>query len=126
DRLEREAKLPLKTVATILMQMCAGLQEAHAVGIIHRDLKPENILLQDKTDRPDWVKLVDFGIAHLVASTQRYTKTGNVVGTAEYMSPEQLRDAPIDTRCDIYALGVVLFEMVCGRVPFVAETTEAV
>jgi serine/threonine protein kinase len=126
DRLDREARLSPLLVATILSQMCAGLQEAHGLDIIHRDLKPENILLQEKTDRPDWVKLVDFGIAHLVAGTQRYTKTGNVVGTAEYMSPEQLRDTPIDTRCDIYALGVVAFEMLAGRVPFTADSAEAV
>ena len=126
DRMDRDGPMALATCAQILVQTCRGLQEAHNVGIIHRDLKPENILLQERTDRPDWVKIVDFGIANLVAGSQRLTKTGSVVGTAEYMSPEQLRDVPVDTRADLYALGVILFEMLTARVPFEAESTEAV
>ncbi|HEY9869089.1 MAG TPA: serine/threonine-protein kinase [Candidatus Obscuribacterales bacterium] len=126
DKIDREGQLPLNVAAAILIQICRGLQEAHSMGIIHRDLKPENILLQERSDRPDWVKIVDFGIAHLSsAGYQRLTKTGSVVGTAEYMAPEQLRDFPLDTRSDLYSLGVMLFEMLTARVPFEADTLEA-
>ncbi len=126
DKIDHEGPLPLASAAAILIQICRGLQEAHSTGIIHRDLKPENILLQERSDRPDWVKIVDFGIAHLsTGAMQRLTKTGSVVGTAEYMAPEQLRDFPLDTRSDLYSLGVMLFEMLTATVPFEADTLEA-
>lgn len=126
DKIDREGPLSLAAVAAIFIQVCRGMQEAHSLGIIHRDLKPENILLQERSDRPDWVKIVDFGIAHIVASgQQRLTKTGSVVGTAEYMAPEQLRDLPIDARSDIYGIGVVMAEALTAQMPFAAETTEA-
>jgi serine/threonine-protein kinase len=126
DKIDHEGPLPLSAGAAILIQICRGLQEAHSMGIIHRDLKPENILMQERSDRPDWVKIVDFGIAHLsTGAMQRLTKTGSVVGTAEYMAPEQLRDFPLDTRSDLYSLGVILFEMLTATVPFEAETLEA-
>jgi len=126
EKVGRQGAMPLATVANITIQICRGLQEAHSMGIIHRDLKPENILLQEKSDRPDWVKIVDFGISHLVAGSKRLTKTGKMVGTPEYIAPEQLRDRPIDIRADIYALGIIIFEMLTGTVPFTAESTEAV
>lgn len=126
DKIGRQGALPLTTVANITIQICRGLQEAHTLGIIHRDLKPENILLQEKSDRPDWVKIVDFGISHLVAGSKRLTKTGKMVGTPEYIAPEQLKDRPIDIRADIYSLGIIIYEMLAGTVPFTAESTEAV
>lgn len=127
DKISRSEQLPLVTVANIAVQICRGLQEAHSQGIIHRDLKPDNILLQEKSDRPDWVKIVDFGISHFAAGeSKRLTKTGRMVGTPEYISPEQLRDQPIDARTDLYALGIILYEMLAGIVPFTAETAEAV
>ncbi len=126
DRLERNGPLPVREAMLVLIQVCRGLQEAHNAGLIHRDLKPENILLQQDRERPDWVKIVDFGIAHLASGYQRLTKTGNLTGTVAYMAPEQLRDTPVDARADIYALGVVLFEVLTGTVPFDADTTEAV
>jgi serine/threonine-protein kinase len=112
--------MPIPTVARIMLQTCSGLEEAHGAGIIHRDLKPDNILLQEKTERPDWVKLVDFGIASLLGNNQekRLTRVGVVIGTPEYMAPEQFTGKPLDVRTDIYALGVLIFEMLTGRAPF--------
>lgn len=126
DKLEREGSMEPEQAARALIQICLGLQEAHGQGIVHRDLKPENIMLRDRADRPDWVKIVDFGIAHLKQGGQRLTKTGIAIGTVDYMSPEYLSDKPIDHRADIYALGVILYELICDRCPFQAETAEAV
>jgi serine/threonine-protein kinase len=126
DKLERQGMLSLTTAAQLMLQLCRGLQEAHKCGLIHRDLKPENILLLEDSDRPDWVKIVDFGIAHLVTGYERLTKTGNITGTIAYMAPEQLRNVPVDTRADLYALGCVLFEMLTGHIPFDGDSTEAI
>ncbi|MBY0357367.1 MAG: serine/threonine protein kinase [Candidatus Obscuribacterales bacterium] len=126
DLMERERSPEMQNVLRTMSQICAGLQAAHAEGIIHRDLKPENIMLRQDQDRPDWVKIVDFGIAHLKQGGQRLTKTGIAIGTVDYMSPEYLGDKPIDHRSDIYALGVIFFELIAGRCPFAAETSEAI
>ena len=126
DFLDRETSMDVPEAATVMMQVCSGLHEAHQQGIVHRDLKPENIMLREKSDRPDWVKIVDFGIAHLKQGGQRLTRTGIAIGTVDYMSPEYLSDKPIDHRADIYALGVILYEIIAGRCPFVAETAEAI
>jgi serine/threonine-protein kinase len=126
DYLDREISMSIKDAATVIMQACSGLAEAHAQGIVHRDLKPENIMLRERPDRPDWVKIVDFGIAHLKQGGQRLTRTGIAIGTVDYMSPEYLSDKPIDHRSDIYALGIILYEIIAGRCPFLAETPEAV
>ena len=118
--LTQEGMLKIDTVGRIALQICAGLEEAHNCGIIHRDLKPDNILLQDRADRPDWVKIVDFGIASLIDITQqkRLTRVGVVIGTPEYMATEQFIGKPLDGRTDIYSLGVLLFEMFAGTVPY--------
>lgn len=126
DYLDREVSMEVPEAGTVMMQVCSGLHEAHQQGIVHRDLKPENIMLREKSDRPDWVKIVDFGIAHLKQGGQRLTRTGIAIGTVDYMSPEYLSDKPIDHRADIYALGVILYELIAGRCPFVAETAEAI
>lgn len=127
DRLQRQGALSFNTTANIIIQICRGLQEAHNLGIIHRDLKPDNILLQDKSDRPDWVKIVDFGIAHFQhGAGQRLTKTGRMVGTPEYIAPEQLKDKPMDVRTDLYALGIMMYEMLTGKVPFDGESAESI
>ena len=100
----------------IVRQIAAGLAEAHARGVVHRDLKPENILIG-----PDGaVKIMDFGIARLIDS--RVTATGHIIGTPAYMSPEQAEGRPADARSDIYSLGLVMYEMFCGRPAFVGET----
>lgn len=124
EYLDREVSMPLKEAATVMIQICSGLGEAHNKGIVHRDLKPENIMLRSQPDRPDWVKIVDFGIAHLWGGTH-LTRTGMAVGTADYMSPEYLSDKPVDHRADIYALGVMMYELLTGRCAFEAESLEA-
>lgn len=118
--------LPIDQAITIVSQMCAGLHEAHEQGIIHRDLKPENVMLREQAERPDWVKIVDFGIAHLKAGGSKLTATGVAIGTVDYMSPEYLSDRPIDGRADVYAVGVILFELLTGKCPFESESCEAV
>lgn len=112
--LRPERALPL------LRQVAEGLAAAHAAGVIHRDLKPDNIHVSSSGGR-DVVKVLDFGLAK-VAGASRLTKNGIVYGTPHYMSPEQASGEPIDHRSDIYALGVVMYETLTGRVPFEAET----
>lgn len=124
EYLDREVSMSVKEAATVMMQICSGLGEAHNKGIVHRDLKPENIMLRNQPDRPDWVKIVDFGIAHLWGGTH-LTRSGMAVGTADYMSPEYLSDKPVDHRADIYALGIMMYELLTGRCAFEAETMEA-
>jgi serine/threonine-protein kinase len=127
----REGILPLGRTLPIVLQVCSGLSAAHDAGIIHRDLKPDNIFLVDRAGRPDFVKLLDFGVAKLMnatvddASTFR-SSVGMVVGTPDYMAPEQALGHAVDHRVDVYALGVILFEMVAGRRPFVAKTAREV
>ncbi len=122
----RDGYLQVTRVLQILIQVCHGLEAAHAAGIVHRDLKPDNILIQDSLDRSDAVKIVDFGIARLMNSAQRLTRTEAVIGTTAYLSPEHLFDLPVDGRSDIYALGIIMFELLVGEPPFVGETAEAV
>ena len=117
---------PLSTAIAIISQVLKGLEEAHGLGIIHRDLKPDNVLLQKKSHRSDWVKIVDFGIANLQDNTKRLTKTGSFIGTPAYMAPEQFRGKAIDTRVDIYSVGIVLFEVLTGDVPFDGESPDIV
>ena len=116
--------LPWERSKKIFLQICAALSAAHALGIIHRDLKPENIYLVEFLGEPDFVKLLDFGIAKLTEvadGDRKLTRTGMLFGTPEYMSPEQARGDPPDHRVDIYAMGCILFQLVTGRVPFEAE-----
>ncbi|MCX5744233.1 MAG: serine/threonine-protein kinase [Proteobacteria bacterium] len=116
--------LPWPRSKRIFLQICAALTAAHDKGIVHRDLKPENIYLVDFLGEPDFVKLLDFGIAKLteVADGERkLTRTGMLFGTPEYMSPEQARGENVDLRVDVYAMGCILFQLITGRVPFEAE-----
>ena len=121
--LEKERRLPGQRIATIMMQVCAGLSHAHARGIVHRDIKPENLVIvpsQDDDGRPtEVVKVCDFGIALQRAVPAE--EEGVVAGTPEYMSPEQCRSDELDARSDVYACGVVLYELATGQVPFTAE-----
>ncbi|MGB2906934.1 MAG: protein kinase [Candidatus Aminicenantaceae bacterium] len=114
-RMSRE--LSMGTAVAIGRQICEGLVESHRLGVVHRDLKPQNIMI----DSDGNVKIMDFGIARSLYS-KGVTMTGVLVGTPEYMSPEQAEASDVDHRADIYALGVILYEMVTGRVPFKGET----
>ncbi|HUQ04379.1 MAG TPA: serine/threonine-protein kinase [Kofleriaceae bacterium] len=106
-------------VAKILIQCCASLAEAHSIGIIHRDIKPDNVFLLNMAGSPDFVKLLDFSVAKLLQENDRMkTQAGVVFGTPQYMSPEQGRGLPLDARSDLYALGILGYEMLTGRVPF--------
>ena len=112
--------LPLERAGPILLQCCRALQAAHERGIVHRDLKPDNVFLVEQAGRRDVVKLVDFGIAKLAAdSGGGMTQPGTVMGTPAYMSPEQAAgEATIDARSDVYSIGVTMFQMATGRLPF--------
>jgi serine/threonine-protein kinase len=114
------AKGPLAPhrVVKILNQCCASLAEAHSIGIIHRDIKPDNVFLLNMAGQPDFVKLLDFSVAKLIESDRMKTQAGVVFGTPQYMSPEQGRGLPLDARSDLYALGILAFEMLTGSVPF--------
>ena len=120
----REAPLKEARVAHIGGQILSALALAHANGILHRDLKPENIMIESRRDLPDSVKVLDFGIAKLLATdevTETLTQVGVVCGTPGYTSPEQLRGEELDPRSDLFAVGVVLYEMLTRRLPFGVE-----
>ncbi len=108
-------------VLKILIQCCASLAEAHNLGIIHRDIKPDNVFLLNLAGSPDFVKLLDFSVAKLLQNDAMRTQAGVVFGTPQYMSPEQGRGMPLDARSDLYALGILAYEMLTGRVPFSDE-----
>jgi len=115
--IRRSRRLDISTTVAIAKQVCSGLTEAHDSGIVHRDLKPSNIMI----DKEGNAKILDFGIARAVGALG-VTAEGSVIGTPEYMSPEQVDGQEADRRSDIYSFGVILFEMVTGRLPFAADT----
>jgi serine/threonine-protein kinase len=123
--IEEAGPLPPGRAAAIVRQTADALAAAHELGIVHRDLKPDNIMVARGRDGSDLVKVVDFGIAKAADNAaQKVTRTGLIVGTPEYMSPEQLAGDTLDGRSDIYALGLVAFNMLTGRLPFPAETVQ--
>jgi len=127
DIIEKEGALPPVRAGKILKQAADALAAAHDLGIVHRDLKPDNIMVVRGRDGADVVKVVDFGIAKAVAGDeagQKVTKTGLVVGTPEYMSPEQLSGDKLDGRSDIYSLALVFFRMLTGVLPFQADSAQ--
>jgi serine/threonine-protein kinase len=127
ELLVREGALPVPRATAIFKQTADALQAAHDLGIVHRDLKPDNIMVARGRDGSDQVKVVDFGIAKAVGGDeagQKVTKTGLVVGTPEFMSPEQLSGDKVDGRSDLYSLGLVFFRMLTGKLPFQADTVQ--
>ncbi len=124
-RLERVGKLSLEETVHVVRQLCAALSAAHAVGIVHRDMKPDNVFLVGED--PPTVKLLDFGIARLTdPGAANRTRTGVVMGTPAYMAPEQARGAKVDHRCDVYAVGALIYRCVTGRELYNHEDPAAV
>lgn len=113
--------LPLDQALSIFFQILSGVSYAHGKGIIHRDLKPANVMIS-KTNE---IKLADFGMARILSVENSLTQTGQMLGTPDYMSPEQIRGEVLDAACDIYALGIVAYELVMGRCPFQADSSVA-
>jgi serine/threonine-protein kinase len=123
--LEKEHRLEIPRAAKIVEQVLSGLGHAHELGIIHRDIKPANIMVTSQTGLGEQVRILDFGLARLAEGSTKLT-TGIVVGTPNYMAPEQCKGGDLDGRTDLYACGVMLFEMLAGRKPFVADDPIAV
>ncbi len=115
--IRKEGQLQEKTAISLAKQMCEGLAEAHRLGVVHRDLKPRNIMV----DKEGNAHIMDFGIARSIEA-RGVTEAGMIIGTADYMSPEQVEGKEADQRSDVYSLGAVLYEMVTGRVPFEGTT----
>ena len=115
NHLDRVGKMPAHAAAHVVRQVCAALGAAHAAGIVHRDVKPENVFL---TGKDAHVKVLDFGISKVGDNKDGLTKTGTVMGTPDYMAPEQARGDKVDARADIYAVGAMLFRALTGRKPF--------
>lgn len=125
--LRRWRRLPERRAAAILLPVCEVLHEAHGLGIIHRDVKPANIFLH-RNRRQEVVKVLDFGIAKLVgdaAMSQSLTMDEGILGTPAYMAPERLWGKPYDGRADAYSVGIMLYQMLAGRPPFMSEHNEA-
>jgi eukaryotic-like serine/threonine-protein kinase len=126
DILEKEGPMSAARAQGIFEQIAGSLGEAHQHGIVHRDLKPDNIVLTERAGKKDFVKVLDFGIAKHSGDEEKnepkLTQAGMVLGTPPYMSPEQFTGKPVDARSDIYSLGVVVYEMLCGKLPFKADT----
>jgi serine/threonine protein kinase len=126
ERLDREGSLELSEIIRIAQQAATGLAAAHAQGLIHRDIKPANLLIEvPRSEAEGRVRITDFGLARLADDVQ-VTQQGMVIGTPEYMAPEQARCEPVDQRADLFSLGSVIYAMCTGRPPFRAATTVAV
>ncbi len=122
DRLKRRGRLPLDETLEVLVECLAGLKAAHDHGLIHRDIKPGNILLERRTSR---AMLVDFGLVRRMGESTNMTATGVVMGTVDYIAPEQARGQKVDGRADLYSMGVLAYQLLAGRLPFEAETPTA-
>ncbi len=124
-----EGPLPASRAANALLQVCRGLEAAHAAGILHRDLKPDNLFVTRRADGSELLKILDFGIAKLLNEGGRDApiQTGAAIGTPYYMAPEQVRgDVPLDERVDLYALGVILYELLSGQKPHPGDSGNTV
>ena len=127
DRNNRKGVLPLEEVVRFVKHMAAGLHVAHELKIVHRDLKPENIMICPNADGTERAVVMDFGLAkerRADAELQKLTATGIILGTPEFMSPEQLRGKPLDPRTDVYSLSLMTYEMLSGKLPFTGRTQQ--
>lgn len=124
DLLLNEGDLAPERAVAITVQALYALEEAHSQGVVHRDLKPENIRLMPTAGNPDFVKVLDFGLAKILGDQgqTKLTADGSVMGSPRYMAPEQARGQQVDVRADLYAMGVILYEMLSGRPPFVSDS----
>ena len=124
--LAKEGPLSVPRALAIAIQIANALAAVHKAGIVHRDLKTENVFMVKRGENPDFVKLLDFGVAKLIRHTDEddihKTIEGTILGTAEYMSPEQASGKPVDFRTDVYSLGVILYEMLTGRRPITGKS----
>jgi serine/threonine protein kinase len=119
ERLHRQGRLPLDEALPIFEQCLAGLAAAHARGLIHRDIKPGNVLIDSEHNR---ALLADFGLVKAIDHADGHTATGVIMGTVGYLSPEQARGQPVDGRSDLYSLGALIYQLLCGQLPFVSES----
>jgi serine/threonine-protein kinase len=127
DRTNRLGQIPLAEVARLLRDMATGLHAAHELKIVHRDLKPENVMVCRRPDGSEYAVVMDFGLAkerRAGTELQKLTATGIILGTPEFMSPEQLRGRPLDPRTDIYSLALMAYEMLTGKLPFLGRTQQ--
>lgn len=128
DQLMQEGPLDIERSVAIVRQICAALESAHGAGIVHRDLKPGNVIIEPGSgDEPERARVLDFGMAKVLRgegndSLTALTEQNMVFGTPEYMAPEQARGDEVDARCDVYAAGVMLYELLTGSVPFESST----
>lgn len=126
DTVKSKGSLEWGRVKSIMLQICDALSSAHEAGIIHRDMKPENCYRIKRGSNKDFIKVLDFGIAKVTSDEgdggRSLTRTGMIFGTPEYMSPEQAKGEKVDHRVDVYATGVIMYELLTGRVPFTADT----
>lgn len=127
DRNNRLGRIDLDETVRLVRDMATGLELAHGLKIVHRDLKPENIMVCKRPDGTEYAVVMDFGLAkerRAGAELQKLTATGIILGTPEFMSPEQLRGKPLDARTDIYSLALLTYEMLTGRLPFQGKTQQ--
>ncbi len=118
--LRKQKRLEVERALAIAIRLCWGLEAAHKAGVVHRDLKPSNVILAADAEAGESPRIIDFGLAKLAqqSSSAKLTRAGQIIGTPEYMAPEQIENNAVDARTDVYALGCVLYEMISGRTPF--------